>query len=157
VSGIAPRSKLPGCVPADHAPRSARTLLEDDAALARAASLFRAVADVSRLKLLARLARGEWCVTELAEAAGLPMSTVSQQLRMLRTENLVRRRRVAKHIFYALADDHVTGLIRSALEHSQPHGPDDAAEQPARESGEASTRSAAQHTNRLRPRPRRGR
>jgi DNA-binding transcriptional ArsR family regulator len=118
VSGAARRPKLPRCAPADHAPRSARNSLGDDVALARAASLFRAVADVSRLKLLARLAHGEWCVTELAEAAGLPMSTVSQQLRTLRNENLVRRRRVAKHIFYALADEHVTGLIRDALDHA---------------------------------------
>jgi ArsR family transcriptional regulator len=73
---------------------------------------------VSRLKLLARLAGGEWCVTELAQAAGLPMSTVSQHLRMLRTENLVKRRRVAKHMYYALADHHITRLIRSALEHA---------------------------------------
>jgi DNA-binding transcriptional ArsR family regulator len=119
VPAVARRSKLPRCGPADHAPRSAaRSPLGDDAALERAASLFRAVADVSRLKLLARLAQSEWCVTELAEAAGLPMSTVSQQLRTLRNENLVRRRRVAKHVFYALADQHVTGLIRAALEHA---------------------------------------
>ena len=39
-------------------------------------------------------------------------------LRMLRTENLVKRRRVAKHIYYSLADHHITGLIRSALEHA---------------------------------------
>jgi DNA-binding transcriptional ArsR family regulator len=52
------------------------------------------------------------------EGAAEAMSTVSQQLRMLRNENLVRRRRVAKHIFYALADEHVTGLIRDALDHA---------------------------------------
>ena len=58
------------------------------------------------------------CKNLLSQAAGLPMSTVSQQLRMLRAENLVKRRRVAKHIYYALADHHITGLIRSALEHA---------------------------------------
>lgn len=119
------RSRVPRCAPADHAPRSARTALDDDAALARAARLFRAVSDISRLKLLARLANGEWCVTELAQAAGLPMSTVSQQLRTLRTENLVVRRRVTKHIFYALADDHVTDLIREALAHAAERPEDD--------------------------------
>jgi ArsR family transcriptional regulator len=93
-------------------------VLHDEVALARAASLFRAVADVARLKLLVRLAESEWCVTELAQASGLPMSTVSQQLRTLHLENLVRRRRVAKHVFYALADAHVTRLIRDALDHA---------------------------------------
>jgi ArsR family transcriptional regulator len=106
------------CAPADHAPRSDPRTWGDEAAFERAAGFFRVAADVARLKLLARLAGGEWCVTELAQAAGLPMSTVSQQLRMLRTENLVKRRRVAKHIYYSLADHHITGLIRSALEHA---------------------------------------
>jgi len=64
-----------------------------------AAALFRTAADVSRLKLLERLADGEWCVTELAEAAGSGLSTVSQQLRMLRAERIVARRRAGKHIF----------------------------------------------------------
>jgi DNA-binding transcriptional ArsR family regulator len=110
--------KVAECAPTDHAPRSDPKAWGSDAAFERAAGFFRAAADVARLKLLARLAGGEWCVTELAQAAGLPMSTVSQQLRMLRAENLVKRRRVAKHIYYALADHHITGLIRSALEHA---------------------------------------
>jgi ArsR family transcriptional regulator, lead/cadmium/zinc/bismuth-responsive transcriptional repressor len=110
--------KTPECAPADHAPRSDPRAWGSDDAFERAARFFHAAADVTRLKLLARLAGGEWCVTELAQAAGLPMSTVSQQLRLLRTQNLVKRRRVAKHIYYALADHHITGLIRSALEHA---------------------------------------
>jgi ArsR family transcriptional regulator, lead/cadmium/zinc/bismuth-responsive transcriptional repressor len=105
-------------VAADHAPRSTPADWGNDAAFERAASFFQAAADVVRLKLLARLAGGEWCVTELAEAAGLPMSTISEHLRRLRTENLVKRRRVAKHMYYTLADHHITRLIRSALEHA---------------------------------------
>jgi DNA-binding transcriptional ArsR family regulator len=110
--------KAAACAPAEHARRGAPESWGSDAAFDRAASLFRAAADVTRLKILARLAGGEWCVTELAEAASLPMSTVSQHLRMLRTVNLVKGRRAAKHIYYALADEHITGLIRSALEHA---------------------------------------
>ena len=89
-----------------------------EAAFQRAASIFRAAGDVSRLRLLARLADGEWCVTELAQAAHAPLPTVSQQLRLLRAEGLVKRRRVAKHVYYALADTHISDLIRSALEHA---------------------------------------
>ena len=129
-----PRPAAAECAPADHAPRSAPEAWGKDAAFARAASFFRAAADVSRLKLLARLAGGEWCVTELAEAAGLPMSTVSEHLRRLRTENLVKRRRVAKHMYYTLADHHITRLIRSALEHAgeEPEAGDEQMSSPAR-------------------------
>jgi len=80
------------------------------------------------LKLLYRLCDGEWCVTELADAAGVGLSTVSQQLRLLRAERIVMRRRAGKHIFYSLADTHVSDLIKSAIEHaSEPraHGKDE--------------------------------
>jgi DNA-binding transcriptional ArsR family regulator len=95
--------------------------LASEGAFERAAALFRVVADVARLKLLERLAEGEWCVTELADAAGSGLSTVSQQLRLLRSERIVTRRRAGKHIFYSLADAHMRDLVRTALEHAAEH------------------------------------
>ena len=87
-----------------------------DEALDRAARLFRAVGDPPRLKLLALLARGEACVSELAGDEQL--STVSQRLRILRTENIVERRREGKHIYYTLADQHIASLVENALAHA---------------------------------------
>lgn len=89
-----------------------------DAAFERAAALFRAAGDTARLRLLHRIMGGEFCVTELAEASGTKLSTLSQQLRVLHTERIVKRRREGKHIFYSLADEHVRELIRAALEHA---------------------------------------
>jgi ArsR family transcriptional regulator, lead/cadmium/zinc/bismuth-responsive transcriptional repressor len=112
------------CGPEEHA-RRARSAPVSDEQLERAAAIFRAAGDVSRLKLLHRLSDGEWCVTELADAAGVGLSTVSQQLRLLRAERIVSRRRAGKHIFYSLADAHVSDLIHSAIEHAaEPHGHD---------------------------------
>lgn len=109
------------CGPEEHARRGRNVVISDDQ-LERAAAIFRAAGDISRLKLLHRLSDGEWCVTELAEAANVGLSTVSQQLRLLRAERIVARRRAGKHIFYSLADSHVSDLIRSAIEHaSEPH------------------------------------
>jgi DNA-binding transcriptional ArsR family regulator len=109
------------CGPEEHARRLREVTVSDDQ-LDRAAAIFRAAGDLSRLKLLHRLCDGEWCVTELAEAAGVGLSTVSQQLRLLRSERIVARRRAGKHIFYSLADAHVSDLIRSAIEHAaEPH------------------------------------
>jgi DNA-binding transcriptional ArsR family regulator len=113
------------CSPADHDARGAREQRTSEQAFERAASFFRAAGDVSRLRLLARLADGEWCVTELAQAAHVGLPTVSQQLRLLRAEGLVKRRRVAKHVYYALADTHIRDLIGSALEHAVEELPDD--------------------------------
>ena len=89
-----------------------------DSAFERAASLFRAAGDPARLRLLETLSREECCVSALAEASGEGMSTVSQRLRLLRAEGLVRRRRDGRHMYYSLADDHVAALIRNALEHA---------------------------------------
>lgn len=84
----------------------------------RAAALFRALGDSARLSLLERLAGGEYCVTELADATGEGLSTISQRLRTLRSERLLKRRRLGKHVYYTLADQHVADLIASALAHA---------------------------------------
>ena len=44
-------------------------------------------------------------------------SAVSHQLKILRSAKLVSCRRDGKTVFYALADDHVTTIIRQGLEH----------------------------------------
>lgn len=57
-------------------------------------------------------------MSELAEESETKLSTLSQQLRVLHAERLVKRRREGKHILYSLADDHVRELVRAALEHA---------------------------------------
>jgi ArsR family transcriptional regulator len=86
--------------------------------LERAAQLFRAMGDAPRLKILDLLKEDELCVTEIVAAANEKFSTVSQRLRILRTEGLIIRRRAGNHIFYALADRHVADLIENALAHA---------------------------------------
>jgi ArsR family transcriptional regulator, lead/cadmium/zinc/bismuth-responsive transcriptional repressor len=83
-----------------------------------AAAMFRALGDPSRLRLLARLASGEICVTELAELENEKVTTVSSRLKALHSVRLVKRRREAKHIYYALLDDHVLHLVQSAMDHA---------------------------------------
>jgi ArsR family transcriptional regulator len=103
----------------DH--QGTREFLETGApveACQRAAAIFRALGETNRLRILALLMRGERCVTELAEVLGDGLSAVSQRLRLLRSERLVKSRREGKHIFYALADQHVAELVANALEHA---------------------------------------
>lgn len=107
----------PGCRPEDHGARREPVDVSGEA-LERASRIFRALGEPSRLRLLAFLTRGEACVSEVAEAEGDEISTVSQRLRVLRNEGLVSRRRQGKHIVYGLADQHVVDLIFNALEHA---------------------------------------
>lgn len=109
--------KTPECASHDH-PKGRRARLVSEEALDRAARLFRALGEESRLRIVAALSQGEACVTELAGASEESLSTVSQRLRVLRAENIVVRRRAGKHINYALADAHVTEMVFNALAHA---------------------------------------
>ena len=57
-------------------------------------------------------------MSELAEDEGEKVTTLSARLKTLSVVRLVRRRREAKHVFYALADEHVLPLIRNAIDHA---------------------------------------
>jgi ArsR family transcriptional regulator len=74
--------------------------------------------DGPRLRILDLLKRRELCVTEIVAAVGEKFTTVSQRLKLLRSEGLIVRRREGKHIFYALSDRHVVDLILNALAHA---------------------------------------
>lgn len=108
----------PECAEAPHGHGPRRRPAASAEAFERAAAIFRAAGDVPRLQLLERLSEGECCVTELAAEASEALSTVSQRLRVLRSEGLITRRREGKHIYYALADGHVAEMIHNALEHA---------------------------------------
>jgi ArsR family transcriptional regulator, lead/cadmium/zinc/bismuth-responsive transcriptional repressor len=115
---IATAARLPTCGGEEHiAPRRVSPRPTEEA-LGRAAGIFRAAGDVARLRVLDLLMDGEQCVSALSQTLNVGMSTISQQLRLLREENVVTSRRAGKHIFYALADDHVRDIVRSVLAHA---------------------------------------
>jgi ArsR family transcriptional regulator, lead/cadmium/zinc/bismuth-responsive transcriptional repressor len=106
------------CDPKDPAHRRHLSPPVDADALETASRIFRALGDVSRLRTLAMLSQGEACVSEIAAVTSEELSTISQRLRVLRAENLLKRRRQGKHVLYSLADEHVSSLIFNALAHS---------------------------------------
>lgn len=104
---------------ASHAERrESRKPSVDAAVLDRGAELFAALGDPPRLRILALLAQGPACVSDLAADEGESMSTISQRLKVLRSVSLVRRRRQGKHVVYSLADQHVVDLVFNALAHA---------------------------------------
>ncbi len=81
------------------------------------AEIFRVLADPTRLRICMFLAQAELCVCDLAAILGVSDSAVSHQLRILRTQRLVKYRRDGKMAFYSLDDEHVQSLIDQGLEH----------------------------------------
>lgn len=88
-----------------------------------AAAMCHALSDPSRLRLLLLLAHGERCVSELVVLEQAKLSSISARLQALHAARLVTRRREAKHVFYALADEHVHALLSNILHHAAEASP----------------------------------
>lgn len=79
--------------------------------------LLKGFADETRLNILCLLREGEVCVHELVEALDVSQSAVSHQLRVLREARLVDARKVGRHVYYRLTDEHVRKLLENTLSH----------------------------------------
>ncbi len=86
--------------------------------------ILKLLADPTRLRLIALLAREEVAVTELQEVLGMGQSRISSQLALLRQAGLVSDRRDGKRAFYSLRDEIETrerALIDAALQAAREH------------------------------------
>jgi ArsR family transcriptional regulator len=81
------------------------------------AESFKALADPTRLRILALLYDRERTVGDLADHLAVSQSAVSHQLRLLRTLDIVRYRKEGREVYYDLADDHVRDILLRTLEH----------------------------------------
>lgn len=79
-----------------------------------AVSLFRSLADASRLGILRRLSNGEARVRDLTDELGLAQSTVSEHLACLRDCGLIDARSEGRQNFYSVAAPEIIDLLRSA-------------------------------------------
>lgn len=77
------------------------------------AELMRTLGNPDRLLLLCELSQGECCVSDLAERSGIGQPTLSQQLSVLRAQNLVATRRDGKQIFYSVGDPRTLALLKA--------------------------------------------
>jgi ArsR family transcriptional regulator, arsenate/arsenite/antimonite-responsive transcriptional repressor len=86
-------------------------------------ALFKALADATRLRILALLVGGEICVCEMHGALKLPQPTVSRHLAYLRRAGLVETRREGLWIHYRLAslDDTVLRTLTDIVKHALTH------------------------------------
>ena len=81
------------------------------------AEVFKVFGDSTRIKILYALFAAELCVGDIAQLLGMSQTAVSHQLRVLRTNKLVKGRKEGKIVFYSLSDDHVRTIIDQGMEH----------------------------------------
>ena len=86
-------------------------ILQDRAAVA--SKLLKAMSNQHRLMILCQLVQGERNVGELEAIVGLSQSALSQHLARLRRDALVKTRRSAQTIYYSLAGEEASAVIRT--------------------------------------------
>ena len=78
---------------------------------ALASRLMKVMSNPDRLMLLCQLSLGEKRVGELEEILGILQPTLSQQLTVLREEELVTTRRDGKNIYYQIASPQAMAVM----------------------------------------------
>lgn len=93
--------------------------LPSEEVLEESVRLLKGFADPTRFRILCLLRRDEVCVHDIVEALDVTQSAVSHQLRALREARLVADRKVGRHVYYRLADEHVCEMLENALSHGE--------------------------------------
>lgn len=83
-----------------------------------ATTVFRLLADGTRVQLLLLLREGERSVGELADATGASPTSVSQHLAKMRLSGVVVSRKDGAFVRYSLTDDHLLALVDEAISHA---------------------------------------
>ena len=78
------------------------------------AAFFKALAHPVRIRLLELLVKGDKSVQELTDALGVEQPVVSQQLAVLRANNIVSGRKEGVSVRYSVRDPLVAELLNTA-------------------------------------------
>lgn len=107
------------CLHPEHVgPLIGRVIGREDAD--RVASTFALLADPTRARILHALSLSdELCVCDLALLLAMSESAVSHQLRLLRIQRTVERRKAGRVVYYRLADEHVRHMFADGLRHAR--------------------------------------
>lgn len=95
----------------------------EDRRLTSLETLFKALADRTRLRILGLLVNGEVCVCHIHESLDIPQPMASRHLAYLRRAGLVAARKDGLWVHYRLADlpDPVLAAAMSAAAHAVSH------------------------------------
>lgn len=97
--------------------RAAEESLPAEKVIFALSETFKAMSDPTRIKIITALTSNELCVCDLAALLELTSSAVSHQLRLLRSQRLVKYRKKGKIVYYSLDDEHISNLIAEGIRH----------------------------------------
>lgn len=80
---------------------------------AKACQLMKALAHEERLLLLCQLSQQEMCVSELEQKLAILQPSLSQQLGILRRQQLVKTRKEGKHVYYSVSHPEALAVLQT--------------------------------------------
>ncbi|WP_458404155.1 ArsR/SmtB family transcription factor [Methanobrevibacter sp.] len=92
-----------------------RMILEEE--YSDLSEFFKIFGNPTRLKIISLLCIEDLCVCDICEALDLNQTTVSNQLRILRANNIVKYQKEGKMARYSLTDLHIEMIYKVGLEH----------------------------------------
>ncbi len=96
--------------------RVQKRMIEEDQ-YSQLAEFFKIFGNSTRLKILSLLAIEDLCVCDICDTLNLNQTTVSNQLRILRANNIVKYQKEGKMARYSLTDLHIEMIYKIGLEH----------------------------------------
>lgn len=84
-----------------------------------ASRIFAMLGEPNRMKIILALMEGELCVYHICEITGGKQSAISQHLRKLKDNHIVKSRKEANQVLYSICDEHIYTIVNMALAHSK--------------------------------------
>lgn len=100
----------------DETIKSLKYYMPETTVLQQLAEFFSVFSDGTRLKILSALAVSEMCVNDISVALNLNQTTVSHQLKALKTVGAVKFTRNGKIIYYRLANPLINDVMLSGVD-----------------------------------------
>ena len=95
-----------------------KTHMIDDEKYQELTEFFKIFGKYKRLKIISLLSFEDLCVCDICETLNLNQTTVSNQLRILRANNIVKYEKEGKMARYSLTDLHIEMIYKIGLEHA---------------------------------------
>lgn len=92
-----------------------REFVPKDDALNDMADFFSTLADSTRIKIVSALSITAMCVNDISYTLGINQTTVSHQLKNLKTSGIVKCTRQGKIAFYSLKDKNILDVMMNAV------------------------------------------
>ena len=96
---------------------SVKQKMPESVSLYELSDFFKLFGDSTRLGIIWALSESEMCVCDLCALLKMKQPAVSHQLKNLKQTRVVKSRRDGKVVYYSLADEHISKLLKMGMEH----------------------------------------